>query len=103
MFLEGNDVHAGERRGEQTTDEECEHLAGISTFDLGSVPTDPVRWLQQLIEDERIDVVYSLLNAWDGSNQATAALLRRGCPVPVVRHYKEHLLDPDADKQVCVE
>jgi hypothetical protein len=39
-----------------------------------------------LIEDERIDVVYSLLNAWDGSNQATAALLRRGCPVPVVRH-----------------
>ncbi len=80
-----------------------EHLGGVTTFDLGSVDTDPVEWLQRLIEDERIEVVYSLLNAWDGSNRATAALLRRGCPVPVVRHYKEHFLDPEEDEQACIE
>jgi hypothetical protein len=80
-----------------------EHLAGVTSFDLGHVHADPVAWLQRLIEGERIDIVYLLLNAWDGSNEATAALLRRGCLVPVVRHYKEHLLSPTDDEQVCME
>ena len=60
----------------------CEHLAGITAFDLAKVDAEPVGWLQRLIEHERIEVVYSLLNAWDGSNQITAALLRKGSPVP---------------------
>ena len=80
-----------------------EHLAGITAFDLGSIDVEPAGWLQRLIENERIEVVYSLLNAWDGSNQITAALLRRGCPVPLVRHYKEHLLIPAEDEQVSIE
>jgi hypothetical protein len=80
-----------------------EHLAGVSAFELGNVPADPVGWVRRLIDDEQIEVVYSLLNAWDGSNQATAALLWRNCPVPVVRHYKEHLLTPSEDEQTCME
>jgi hypothetical protein len=64
---------------------------------------DAVEWIQRLIQDERIDVVYSLLNSWDGSNRITADRLRRGCRVPVVRHYKEHLLTPTDDEQTCIE
>ena len=59
--------------------------------------------LPRLIREERIEAVYSLLNAWDGSNAATATLLRRGCPVPVVRHYKEHHLSPHDDERACIE
>ena len=39
-----------------------EHLAGIRTFDLDHVPADRIARLQRLIEDERIDIVYSLLD-----------------------------------------
>jgi hypothetical protein len=79
------------------------HLAGISAFDLREAHADPVEWVQRLIRNERIEAVYSLLNSWDGSNQITADLLRRGCCVPVVRHYKEHLLAPTSDEQACIE
>lgn len=80
-----------------------QHLTGTSTFHLATVHPDAIAWLQRLIERERIDAIYSLLNAWDGSNQVTADLLRKGCAAPVVRHYKEHLLMPAADEQVCIE
>ena len=50
-----------------------------------------------------IDAVYSLLNVWDGSNAVTAALLREGVPVPVVRHYKEQYLQASEDERVCLE
>jgi hypothetical protein len=80
-----------------------QHLAGVSTFDFWNVHTDPVGWVQRLIRDERIEFVYSLLTARDASNQATAAVLTRGCPVPVIRHYNEHLLSPDKDEQMCIE
>jgi hypothetical protein len=79
------------------------YLDGVAAFDLYTVADDPVVWVQRLIQDERIEAVYSLLNSWDRSNQTTAALLRRGCPVPVVRHYKEHLLIPTEDEQACLE
>ncbi|MGH2369526.1 MAG: hypothetical protein ACRDI2_15160, partial [Chloroflexota bacterium] len=59
--------------------------------------------LAEWIEAERIDAIYSLLNAWDGSNWVTAGLLRHGCPAPVVRHYKEHYLTPTEDERVCLE
>jgi hypothetical protein len=55
------------------------------------------------IVQERVDAVYSLLNVWDGSNRITAGLLRRGCPVPVIRHYKEHYLSPSDDERTCIE
>ena len=50
-----------------------------------------------------IDAVYSLLNVWDGSNAVTAALLRGGAPVPVVRHYKEQYLQASEDERACLE
>jgi hypothetical protein len=59
------------------------YLDGVAAFDLHTVADDPVAWVQRLIQDERIEAVYSLLDSWDRSNQTTAALLRRGCPVPV--------------------
>jgi hypothetical protein len=80
-----------------------DQLSGISAFDLCEADADPVDWIQRLIRDDRIDAVYSLLNSWDGSNQITADLLRRRCRVPVVRHYKEHLLIPTDDEQTCME
>jgi hypothetical protein len=87
-------------------------LDGIPAVDLRAPPSD---WpadpdgpdgcagLLGLIRRERIDAVYSLLNAWDGSNAVTAALLRRGCPVPVVRHYKEHYCAPSEDERDALE
>ncbi len=81
-------------------------LGGIPCFDLHGPhdgPADPIEWLLALIKAERIEAVYSLLNVWDGSNRATAALLRRGCPVPVIRHYKEHYLSPSDDERTCLE
>ena len=71
--------------------------------DLGAGFEETVECLARLIESERVDAVYSLLNVWDGSNQATAALLRRRCPVPVIRHYKEHYLTPFEDERTCIE
>jgi hypothetical protein len=72
-------------------------------WDLARAPEETVERLVELIDTERIDAVYSLLNVWDGSQHPTALLLRRGCPVPVIRHYKEHYLSPSADERTCLE
>jgi hypothetical protein len=83
-----------------------EQLHGVKAchlWDLGAAPTDAVEKLAQLIERERIDVVYSLLNVWDGSNHPTALLLQRGCSAPVVRHYKEHYMAPSEDERTCLQ
>jgi hypothetical protein len=81
-----------------------EPIPGLPVFPLFEhAGGDPGAWLTALIASERIEAVYSLLNVWDGSNTATAALLRHGCPVPVIRHYKEHYLAPTEDERVCLE
>jgi hypothetical protein len=46
--------------------------------------------IDDLVKRNDCDVVYSLLNAHDGSTEATLALLDHGISVPIVRHYKEH-------------
>ncbi len=79
-------------------------IPGLTSFPLFErAGGNPGAWLAALIASERIEAVYSLLNVWDGSNAATAALLRHGCPVPLVRHYKEHYLAPSEDERVCLE
>jgi hypothetical protein len=81
-------------------------IPGIPAFafsDLAAAPEDAVERLVRLIQSEQIEAVYSLLNVWDKSNQATAALLSRGCPVPVIRHYKEHYLSPWEDERTSIE
>jgi hypothetical protein len=83
-----------------------ERLEGVPTQTLWDLSADAPVALEKLVEliaSENIKVVYSLLNTWDGSNWATAALLQRGCPVPIVRHYKEHYLAPNDDERVCIE
>ncbi len=68
----------------------------------GTSLSDAVAQLVQTILKEQFDAVYSLLNVWDGSNWATAKLLEYGCPVPVIRHYKEHYLSPADDERRCL-
>jgi hypothetical protein len=83
-----------------------EQLAGIEAchlWDFGAAPQDAIEKLTAFIDRERIDVVYSLLNVWDGSNHPTALLLRRGCSAPVIRHYKEHYLVPSEEERTCLE
>jgi hypothetical protein len=61
-----------------------EQLTGVTAchlWDLARTPEAAVERLVELIDTERIDAVYSLLNVWDGSQQPTALLLRRGSPV----------------------
>jgi hypothetical protein len=85
---------------------DAQKLAGVTAchlWDLAAAPEEAVERLIDLIRAERIDAVYSLLNVWDGSNTPTALLLRRGCPVPVIRHYKEHYLAPSEDERICME
>src|SRR3954463_16069007 len=80
--------------------------AGISTCnfaELGATIEVGIDQLLKLIETERIEVIYSLLNVWDGSNRVTAALLDRGCPVPVIRHYKEHYSKLFEDERRTIE
>lgn len=85
----------------------AEKIAGVAfathVWDLAPATKDAVEELIRLIEAWRIDVVYSLLNVWDGSNQVTAELLRQGSPIPVVRHYKEHYLSSIEDERICLE
>src|SRR5688500_518114 len=78
-----------------------EQIREVPAFGLDAETGDGIPQLVDLIQSEHIDGVYSLLNAWDGSNRATAALLRQGCPVPVVRHYKEHYLSPTDHERTC--
>jgi hypothetical protein len=80
----------------------CDSIPSITALSVRA-DDESLERLLRLVRDERIEVIYSLLNAWDGSNAATAALLRRGCPIPVVRHYKEHHLAPHEDERVCLE
>lgn len=78
-------------------------LPALHFRELGATTEQAADALAARIRADRVDVVYSLLNVWDGSAQATAALLRRGCPVPLVRHYKEHYLRPWDDERVSIE
>jgi hypothetical protein len=83
-----------------------EHLSGVTAchiWELGTAPDDVVDKLNALIERERIEAVYSLLNVWDGSNDPTSMLLRRGCSAPIIRHYKEHYLAPFEAERICIE
>ena len=75
----------------------------VERFDLGASAVERAALARAWIDRHGIDAVYSLLNVWDGSPAVTAALLRAGCPVPVIRHYKEHYLRPDEDERTCLE
>lgn len=84
----------------------AELMTGVTLLDFrgfAAAPEEAAARLVKLIDEEKIDCVYSLLCVWDGSNRATAALLHRGCPVPVVRHYKEHYMTPSDEERVCLE
>ncbi len=72
-------------------------------LDPAASPAEQARRVRAWIDRYKIDAVYSLLNVWDGSPAVTAALLREGCPVPVVRHYKEHYLQAGEDERICLE
>ena len=79
---------------------------GMTTLhyeDMGSTSAEATPQLLRLIEVQQVDAVYSLLNVWDGSNRATADLLAHGCPVPVIRHYKEHYFTPSEAERCCIE
>lgn len=80
-----------------------DQIGDIPALSLEDAPTDAAVRLIELIRSERIDAVYSLLNVWDGSNPVTAGLLRHGCPVPLIRHYKEHYVSPNDDERTCIE
>ena len=75
----------------------------VEPFAATSSAEERARLAREWIERHRIEAVYSLLNVWDGSNAVTAALLRAGSPVPVVRHYKEQYLRADEDERTCLE
>lgn len=85
----------------------AEQIAGVAfashVWDFADATEDAVGGVMKLIEAERIEIVYSLLNVWDGSNHVTAKLLERGSPIPVVRHYKEHYLASTEDERTCLE
>lgn len=84
---------------EQITD-----VTAYTLWDLNAATkTEAPESLVRLIEANRIEAVYSLLNVWDGSNTPTAALLQHGSPVPVIRHYKEHYMVPSDDERTCIE
>jgi hypothetical protein len=83
-----------------------EPLNGVTTYEwqaLAANAEQATERLVELIHTHRIDAVYSLLNVWDGSNAVTTLLLQRGCPVPVIRHYKEHYVRPYPEEQICIE
>ena len=75
----------------------------LERFDPALAVPEHAARVREWIARHKIDAVYSLLNVWDGSNAITAALLRGGAPVPVVRHYKEQYLQPGEDERVCLE
>ncbi|HUS13522.1 MAG TPA: hypothetical protein VM536_00710 [Chloroflexia bacterium] len=78
-------------------------ICALSSLATGGATEHAADGLVTLIAREHIEVVYSLLNIWDGSVQITAALLRHGCPVPLVRHYKEHYMQPWDDERLSIE
>jgi hypothetical protein len=55
--------------------------------------------VRYLIAAHGITVAYSLLNASDGSTEATLELLDGGIDVPIVRHYKEHPCSPTLEER----
>ena len=80
-----------------------DQIGEIPALSLDDAPDVSAVRLVELIRSERIDAVYSLLNVWDGSNPVTAGLLLHGCPVPLIRHYKEHYVSPNDDERTCIE
>jgi hypothetical protein len=59
--------------------------------------------LTRLVDEHRIDVVYSMKNVWDGSLELVSELLDAGV-CPVVRHYKEHFCRPsELERRSLVE
>jgi hypothetical protein len=81
-------------------------FTGITTYnfyELGTSIPAVIEKVLHLITSEHIEAVYSLLNVWDGSNKATAALLAHGCPVPLIRHYKEHYFSAFEDECKVLE
>ena len=75
----------------------------LERFDPAASAPERAARVREWIARHEIDAVYSLLNVWDGSNAVTAALLRGGVPVPLVRHYKEQYLEAHEDERVCLE
>ena len=75
----------------------------VERFAVEASPEQRARVARKWVERHQIEAVYSLLNVWDGSNAVTAALLRGGSPVPVIRHYKEQYLRADEDERTCLE
>lgn len=55
--------------------------------------------VERLIREHQVDVVYSLLNAHDGSTEATIELLDHGIKAPIIRHYKEHPCIPTHEER----
>lgn len=50
----------------------------------------------RIVQEHRIDVIYSMKNVWDGSLELVSELLDARLGVPIVRHYKEHFCQPSA-------
>ena len=55
--------------------------------------------VEDLVKQHEIDIIYSLLNAHDGSTEATLELLDYGVSVSIVRHYKEHPCIPTHEER----
>ena len=60
------------------------------TAQLGTIGTA----LREQLRDFKADVIYALLNAYDGSSEAVCEALDADLGLPIVRHYKEHSCEP---------
>jgi hypothetical protein len=65
---------------------------GVRSFPLPGGAAAPA--LRDALGDFDANVIYALLNAYDGSVEAVCELLEVGLGVPIVRHYKEHACLP---------
>ena len=60
--------------------------------------------LARVAAEHEIQVIYSLLNAHDGSTEITIEILESSIDIPIVRHYKEHPCTPTfEERQVLLE
>jgi len=46
--------------------------------------------VQEIIERDKIDIIYCILNIIDRSNEFTKRVIDMGLNIPIIRHYKEH-------------